>query len=97
MRQALKKLFGILFFLGLLSMGWFFVQANQERVQLYFWSWRTHEISLGFLVIISLVLGILVSAFLFASLIVASRLEAQRFKRENEAMRRIAEGSVKAS
>lgn len=92
MKQILRRLMGILFFLGLFVLTWFFVQANQESVQLYFGSWRTHEVALGMMVLLSFVAGILVATFLFASVIVASRLEAQRYRRENEAMKRIVDG-----
>lgn len=101
MKKAVKGLGGVL---GVMTLGFAlaqFLQVNQEPAQLRFcigsacrWGWQTKEVSLGWLVSLSFLVGLFLSSALIFSAAASKSLEAKRLRRENESMRKLLETKV---
>jgi len=82
----------VLILIGALLVGRFWMD-NSELIRLRFLSWRTQEISLGALSLLSFGSGVLVTAALLTSGMFSKHFEARRLRRENSALQTLLERS----
>ncbi|TVQ80025.1 MAG: LapA family protein [Bradymonadales bacterium] len=91
----MKRVFGILLIVAAVFVLGFalahFLRENAQNVRLYFLAWRTYESSLGVLVSLSFIVGLLVSAVIFSGILISRSLELRRLKRELTALERLME------
>lgn len=89
MTTAFRRLLFLVFFIGVFLLLWKFVEFNTEPLQLRFFSFRTLEAPAGLIVLLCFLAGLLVSSFLFFSIVVSTRLERRRLIREAESLQKL--------